>query len=422
MTLQLVVRRALWKGQTVDVLADDGRILEILPWRPETDYQAAWVVDAQGHMVLPSLIDCHAHLREPGFEYKEDISSGLAAAASGGFGQVMAMANTKPVNDCASVTAAMLEKAREAWPYGPFLRPIGALTMGLLGKELTSMAELAGAGCVAFSNDGRPVESTELFRRAVEYASDLGRRVIDHCEDPFMAPGAGVNEGVVSSRLGLPAQPDVAEAIQVARDILLAEYLDIPVHIAHVSCRRSVELLAWAKKRGVPVTAETCPHYLIFTEDLVEGYNTAAKVNPPLRTADDVEALRQALRTGVVDALATDHAPHAAHEKETEFEDAPCGITGLDTALSSTWALVEQGALGQEEFLRAWTTAPAGIFGLPVCTLSPGDPADFILFDPKARWTATPEALRSKSKNTPLLNAVLTGRVTAHFLGATNVL
>ena len=332
------------------------------------------------------------------------------------------MANTSPVNDSAATTRFILDQARAAWPHGPMARPIGALTKGLAGQELSVMAELAEAGCVAFSNDGKPVENTELFRRAVEYAWDLGLKVIDHCEDPYMAPGAGVNEGAVSSRLGLPAQPDVAEALHVARDILLAQYLDIPIHVAHVSCRKSVELLAWAKKRGVPITAETCPHYLLFTEDLVEGYNTLAKVNPPLRTRDDVLAMRQALRTGVVDALATDHAPHAAHEKETEFEDAPCGITGLDTALCSTWALVGQGELSADDFLRAWTSAPASIFDLPVCAFDPGDPADFFLFDPKARWVVGPETLRSKSKNTPLLGAEMTGRVTAHFLGGINVL
>jgi dihydroorotase len=422
MTPQLVVRRALWKDAPVDVLVAAGHILEVLPHDARRDFEAAWVVDAPGLLLFPSLIDCHTHLREPGFEYKEDMASGLAAAAAGGFGQVLCMANTTPVNDTAAVTQLMLDKAHEAWPFGPFPRPVGALTKGLCGVELAVMGELAEAGCVAFSNDGRPVENTELFRRAVEYAWDLGKRVIDHCEDPHMALGAGVNEGAVSSRLGLPAQPDVAEAMHVARDILLAEYLDIPIHVAHVSCRKSVELLAWAKKRGVPISAETCPHYLMLTEEAVEGYNTLAKVNPPLRTKDDVLALRQALAGGVVDCLCTDHAPHAAHEKETEFEDAPCGITGLDTALSTTWAMVGRGELTRADFLRAWTTAPAAIFDLPVCAFAPGDPADFFLFDPKARWVVGPETLKSKSKNTPLLGQAMTGRVTAHFLGGKNVL
>ncbi len=236
-----------------------------------------------------------------------------------------------------------------------------------------------------------------------------------------MAPGAGMNEGAVSGRLGIPAQPDAAEAIQVARDILLADALKIPVHLAHVSCRRSVELIAWAKERGVPVTAETCPHYLTLTEERVEGYDTAAKVNPPLRTREDVECLLAALRSGVIDMLVTDHAPHAAHEKEVEFDQAPCGISGLDTALSVTFGLVEQKKLTLEDLIRAWTTAPCRVFNLPVNRFQPGDPADFLLFDPRAQWEVTAQALRSRGKNTPLLGTRLRGRVTAHFLGGKKI-
>lgn len=236
-----------------------------------------------------------------------------------------------------------------------------------------------------------------------------------------MARGAGMNEGAVSGRLGIPAQPDVAEAAQVARDILLADYLKIPIHLAHISCRRSVELIAWAKERGVQVTAETCPHYLTLTEERVEGYDTAAKVNPPLRTRDDVEAMLQALRSGVIDILATDHAPHAAHEKEVEFDLAPCGISGLDTALSVTWGLVEKKLLTLDDLVRAWSEAPCRVFGLPVNRFQAGDPADFLLFDPAAQWEVTPETMRSKGKNTPLLGTRLRGRVTAHFLGGKKV-
>jgi dihydroorotase len=401
----------------VDLVCRKGRVLETVPHVPGTAYGNARVIDGRGLTLLPGLTDAHAHLREPGQEWKEDIASGLAAAAAGGFSNVMCMANTNPVNDTASITEHMTKRAAETWPDGPRLFPIGALTKGLLGKELAPMAELAQAGCVAFSNDGRPVADAELFRHAMEYASDLGRMVIDHCEEPTMAPGAGMNEGRVSSRLGLPGQPDVAEAIQVARDVLLADYLRIPIHLAHVSCRRSVEIIERAKARGVPVTAETCPHYLHFTEAEAEGYNTLAKVSPPLRTRDDVLALIQALRQGVIDILATDHAPHAAHEKETPFGEAPCGITGLETALSLSFVLTDKGMLDASDIVRLFSTAPARLFGLPHNTFTPGDPADFVLFDPKQAWTVTPESLFSKGKNTPCLGRTLTGRVMAAFVG-----
>lgn len=440
--LDLAVRGALWfgplksapatakkakqaarpaKGQLVDVFVAKGKIVALAP-AGSLDLRAATELEAGGRVLLPSLTDVHVHLREPGQEYKEDIASGLGAAAHGGFSNLMCMANTRPVNDTASVTEFMLDQARKGWPNGPRLFPIGALTKGLKGQELAPMAELAAAGCKAMSNDGRPVESSELFRRAMEYASDLGMIVIDHCEDPYLAPAAGMNEGEVSSRLGLPAQPDVAEAIQVARDVLLAEYLNVPIHLAHISCEKSVALIRFAKARGVDVTAETCPHYLTLTEDEAAGYSAAAKVSPPLRTRADVDALIEALAEGVVDMLATDHAPHAAHEKEVEFDAAPCGISGLDTALAATWELVRAGRLPFDAFVRAWTTAPCGRFGLPVNTFAPGDPADFVLFDQDAAWTVSAQTMHSKSKNTPLLGRSLRGRVAAHFLAGKMVI
>jgi len=412
------------KGQLVDVLVAKGRIVSVAP-AGSLDVQAAKEVDARGLILLPSLTDAHTHLREPGQEYKEDIASGLRAAAFGGFSNLMCMANTRPVNDTASVTEFMLEQARKSWPpavgVGPRLYPIGALTKGLKGQELAPMADLKDAGCVAVSNDGRPVESTELFRRALEYAHDLGLVVIDHCEDPFLAPAAGVNEGEVSSRLGLAGQPDIAEAIQASRDVLLAEYLNVPIHLAHISCEKSVAVIRAAKARGVDVTAETCPHYLTLTEDEVAGYSANAKVNPPLRPQADVEALLEALADGTIDMLATDHAPHAAHEKEVEFDQAPCGISGLDTALAVTWELVRTGRLPFDAFLRAWTTAPCRRFGLPVCTFAPGDPADFLLFDQEAHWVVGPDTMQSKSKNTPLLGRALRGRLKAHFLAGKSI-
>jgi dihydroorotase len=401
---------------TWDLRVADGKVLELAAHDPAAAFADARVVDGRGLFLLPALTDAHAHLREPGQEWKEDIASGLAAAAAGGFANILCMANTDPVNDNEAVTRFMLRRAAEAHPHGPRLFPIGALTVGLRGRELAPLGELRDAGCVAFSNDGEPVADTEIFRRALEYAADLAP-VIDHCEDPFMAKGSGANEGAMSARLGLRGQPDAAEAIQVARDILLAEYLGTPVHLAHVSCRRAVELIRAAKKRGAPVTAETCPHYLLMTDAALLGYDTMAKVNPPLRTDDDRLALIEALREGVIDILATDHAPHALHEKETPFEDAKNGISGLDTALASLWELVRQGRLSPEDIVTRFAWRPAEIFGLPVNRFAPGDPADFLLFDPEDSWVVTPESLRSKGKNTPLLGQPLTGRVVLTAVG-----
>ncbi len=415
-----LIRNVSWQDRDCDLLVADGKILELAD-AGTVDAPGAEIADGGGLVLLPSLVDAHVHLREPGQEYKEDIASGLAAAAGGGFGQVMAMANTNPVNDNASVTRFMLQKAELAFPHGPRVRPVGALTVGLQGKELAAAGELARAGCVALSNDGVPVENTELFRRAMEYAADFGLKVIDHCEDPWLGRGGVMNEGEVSGRLGLKGVPSVSEAMQVARDILLASYLNLPIHLAHISCRESVELIARAKERGVPVTAETCPHYLLWDETRVGNYDTSVRVNPPLRTRDDVLALRQAVRTGVIDILVTDHAPHAAHEKEVTFAEAPNGISGLDTALSLTYELVRSGELDFSDISRLWCWNTADIFSLPANRMRPGDPADFILFDPDLAWVATAEALLSKGKNTPCLDREVPGRVMAHYLGGRRI-
>jgi dihydroorotase len=429
--IDLAVRGALWLGplggkkakkggQQVDLFVTGGKVLSLVP-TGSLDLKATRDIDARGLVLLPSLTDVHTHLREPGQEYKEDIESGLRAAAHGGFANILCMANTRPVNDTASVTEQMLEKARHSWPNGPRLYPIGALTKGLKGLELAPMTELKASGCVAFSNDGRPVENTEIFRRAVEYAHDLGRIVIDHCEDPYLAPAAGMNEGEVSSRLGMAAQPDISEAIQVARDVLLAEYLNVPLHLAHISCEKSVALIRFAKDRGVDITAETCPHYLFLTDEEASGFSARAKVSPPLRPRADVDALLDAVNDGTIDMLATDHAPHAAHEKEVEFDQAPCGISGLDTALATTWELVRSAKLSFEAFQRAWTTAPCKRFGLPVNHFHPGDPADFVLFDQDQQWEVSAQTMHSKSKNTPLFGRTLRGRVQGHFLAGKTI-
>ena len=414
--MTLCIKNARYLGAQVDVFVEDGRIRTMTPTGRDIP-QGAEVVDASGLLLFPSFIDAHVHLREPGYEYKEDVASGLNAAAHGGFGAVMCMANTLPVNDNAAVTAFIREAGRKAFPHGPRVHPVGAATVGLLGKELAPLGELAQAGCAAISNDGHSMESAELMRRVMEYAADLGLVVIDHCEDASLAKGAHMNEGVTSGRIGIKGQPDVGEAMQVARDVLLAEYLNLPIHIAHVSCKRAVDIIAWGKSRGVKVTAETCPHYLLLDDTALEGYDTAAKVNPPLRTPADREALRQAVKDGSIDIMVTDHAPHAAHEKECALDGAPNGITGLDTALSLTWRLVREGVLEEADLIRLWCTRPGEIFRLPTNAFAPDDPADFFLFNPEECWTVSPESIYSKSCNTPFKGEKLHGRVVAHWMG-----
>ena len=401
----------------MDLLLDRGTIQGLVPSNKGRDITPMdHETDARGAWLFPSLIDAHVHLREPGQEYKETIATGLQAALGGGFGQVMSMANTDPVNDRAQVTEFILDTASKSHPGGPKVRPVGALTKGLAGKELAPLAELAKAGCVAFSNDGVPVGDNDLFRRSMEYAADLGLKVIDHCEDPTLSGHGVMNEGVLSGRMGLKGSPSVAESLQVARDILLAEYLNIPVHLAHISCKESVELILMAKEKGLPVTAETCAHYLLWDETMVEGYNTLAKVHPPLRTREDVLAMRRAVKEGIIDILVTDHAPHADFEKETTMDEAPNGISGLDTALCLYVSLVSKGVLTHEDIVTRCAARPARIFNLPVNGFARGDRADFVLFDPEHAWTVQPSTLLSKGKNTPCMGTTLLGKVTAHYL------
>ncbi len=420
MSSLLCIKNAIYLDRSVDVHVENGRIRTMMPHGKPIP-QEAEVFDAKGLLLFPSLIDAHVHLREPGYEWKEDIATGLNAAAHGGFGAVMCMANTKPVNDSAAVTRFIIEQGKKAHPHGPFVYPIGAATTGLLGKEMAPLAELQEAGCVAISNDGHSMENTELMRRIMEYASDLNLIVIDHCEDASLAKGAHMNEGITSGRIGVKGQPDVGEAMQAARDILLAEYLNLPVHIAHVSCKSVVDLLRWAKERGVKVTAETCPHYLLLDDTALENYGTYAKVNPPLRTPKDREALRQAVKDGTIDILVTDHAPHAAHEKDCPLDEAPNGFTGLDMALSLTWKLVQEKVLTPADVQRLWSTGPAQIFNLPYNDFAPGDPANFFLFNPNDTWTVSEKTLHSKSCNTPFKGQILPGCVTDHWIGGHKV-
>ena len=327
--MTLCIKNARHLDAPVDLLVRDGKIVTMTPAGHHAAPEGSQIVDARGLILMPSMVDAHVHLREPGFEYKEDINTGLEAAARGGFGSVMCMANTKPVNDNASVTRFMLDRAAQTHPHGPRLCPIAAATVGLAGEEMAPLQELKDAGCVAISNDGRPMPGTELLRRVMEYGADLGLTFIDHCEDSTLARGWVMNEGPLSGSLGVKGQPPVGEAVQAARDIMLAEYLNLPVHIAHVSSALTVDIIAWGKARGVKVTAETCPHYLTLDESALDGYNTNAKVSPPLRRPEDREALRRAIKDGTIDILATDHAPHAAHENARASSARPtCTASG----------------------------------------------------------------------------------------------
>ncbi|MBQ7607441.1 MAG: dihydroorotase [Desulfovibrionaceae bacterium] len=413
------VRNALHLEVPVDLVFDEGKVVSMLPAGHSDIPKDMPSLAADNLILMPSLIDAHVHLREPGFEYKETIATGLNAALHGGFGHVLCMANTSPVNDTAQVTRFMLERAKAAHPSGPFLHPIAAATKNLEGREIAPLAELKEAGAIAVSNDGKPIASSEIMRRVMEYAADFGLTVIDHCEDPTLAKNWVMNEGLVSGRLGVMGQPVVGEALQAARDIMLAEYLKLPVHIAHVSSALTLDVIRFGKSRGVNVTAETCPHYLLLDETSLEGYNASCTVSPPLRTKADREALIAALSDGTIDILVTDHAPHALHEKMTTLDQSRCGFSGLDLALTLTWGLVRENSLAEDALHRLWCRRPGEIFGIQTNGFAPGDPADFLLFDPHEVWVPSEETLYSKGKNTPFMGQELCGRVKHHWIHGT---
>jgi dihydroorotase len=371
--------------------------------------QDARRISGAGRWLLPAFVDLHAHLREPGQEYKEDILTGLAAAAAGGFGHVCAMPNTRPVNDTRAITEMMVARAHQVG--GPRLHPIGAITMGQKGQELTEMGDLKDAGAVAVSDDGRCVTSSEVMRRALEYARTFDLTVIQHAEDHALTEGAQMHEGTVSTRLGLRGWPRAAEDIIVARDVLLAELTGARYHVAHVSSFGAVRILREAKARGLAVTAEVTPHHLLLTDKALLGYDTACKVNPPLRTEEDVAELRRALVDGTIDAVATDHAPHSPLEKDCEFGAASTGIIGLETCFPLLLGLVRSGALTLARLIECLTTAPARVVGLAPPSIIEGIPAALTMVEPERTFTIEATRLRSKSANTPFLGRQVTGAV-----------
>lgn len=400
----------------LDLLIEDGRIGMIgekLKGGQEAIPVEEW--DLTGKIVVPGLIDMHTHLREPGYEYKETIRTGCAAAAAGGFTAIAAMANTNPANDNRSVTEFILRKAREADIVRVY--PVAAVSRGLEGRILTEFGDLKEAGAVAFSDDGKWVADSSLMRQALEYAASFGMPVISHCEDPYLTAGGSMNEGRMSTELGLRGIPPISEEIAVRRDIALAAYTGLPVHIAHVSAEGSVQAIREAKKAGVPVTAETAPHYFSLTEDFLAEYETAYKVNPPLRSAKDAEAVKGGLADGTIDVIASDHAPHSSIEKDVEFEYAACGMVGLETSLGLSMKLVKDRILSLGQLVEKMSINPARILRIPGGTLKTGAGADITVIDPGHCWKVRADAFRSRSRNSPFDGWALEGKARMTIVG-----
>jgi dihydroorotase len=410
--MQLVIRHgrvidpASGVDAVLDVLVEDGIIRRIAP-DIATDVGAR-EIDAAACVVAPGMIDMHVHLREPGHEYKETIKTGAQAAAAGGITAVACMANTCPVNDNASVTNYIVERARRDACVHVF--PVGAVTLGLQGEHLTEIGDLKQAGCVAVSDDGKTIPSARMMRLGLEYARNFDLPLIAHCQDPQLADGGAMHEGSVSTLLGLPGIPSAAEDVIVARDIALAEWSGCPVHIAHVSTAGAVRIIREAKARGVAVTAETAPHYFCLTHAAVAGFDTSTKMYPPLRTAEDVRAVRDGLRDGTIDAIASDHAPHSSLEKNVEFDRAAFGIVGLETLLPLSLSLVHEGVLTLAQLVDKLTSAPARILRLAKGALREGADADITVFDISHAWTVDRNAFKSKSRNTPFHGWSVRGR------------
>lgn len=389
-----------------DILIVDGHIADI---KEEIEISGAEVIDLSGKIVTPGLIDIHAHFREPGYEYKEDVESGSMSAAAGGFTAVACMPNTNPPLDNSALIEYVKSRAAQVGKAKVF--PIGCVTKGQEGKEITEMGDMAQAGAVAFSDDGKPVASSSLMRKAMVYAAMFDKVIIDHCEDPTLFEGGQINEGRVSTLLGLAGIPKAAEEIMVARDILLAKEMQTPVHIAHISTKGSVELLRWAKREGVRATCEVTPHHLTLTEEAVLGFDTNAKVNPPLRTQEDIDALLEGLKDGTIDAIATDHAPHHFDEKDLEFDKAAFGMVGLETALGVILTkVVEEKDIPINTVIEKMTIGPAKVLGLELGTLKIGVPADITVIDINKEWTVDKDKFFSKGRNTPFHGFKLKGK------------
>jgi dihydroorotase len=404
--------------QHLDLWIAEGKIIELGPdirtplqHAPDDPRPAPRLIEAHGCVVAPGFLDMHVHLREPGFEYKETIATGLAAAAAGGFTAVAAMANTKPVNDTPAVTEFMLRRA--AAVGGTRLFPIGAVSVDLAGEELAEIGGMHKAGIVGLSDDGMPVMNPRLMRRAMEYGRMLELPILSHCEDHRLSSGGAMHEGVVSTALGLIGVPAVAENVMVYRDIQLAALTGAHLHIQHVSTAEAVDLVRRAKEQGITVTAEACPHHFTLTHEAVQGYNTNTKVNPPLRAMEDVEAIKRGLQDGTLEVIASDHAPHHVSEKDQDYAAAPAGMIGLETSVGLALRLYHEGILSLPQIIAKYTVHPASILGVPHGTLRVGSSADVTILDPDYTYEVEATALRSRSKNSPFLGWRLRGAAVA---------
>ena len=398
--------------RVTDVLLQDGVVAAV---EPGATAPGAQVIDCSGLVVAPGFVDLHVHFREPGHEYKEDIESGARAAAAGGFTTVCCMPNTNPVNDCRAVTDLIVRRAREAAMIR--VHPIGAVSKGLKGESLAEIGEMKDAGIVAVSDDGKPIMNADLMRRALEYARTFGLVVVQHAEDLHLAAGGVMNEGVNATRAGLRGQPPAAESVMVARDLELVAWTGARYHVAHLSTAASVRAVRDAKRRGLPVTCEVTPHHLTLTDAACCGYDTSTKCAPPLRTDADVAALKEGLADGTIDCIATDHAPHAAQEKDVEFDQAAFGMIGLETAFGLCMKLVDEKVLTLPQLIAKLTVGAARVFELPVGTLKRGALADVVVLDPAVRYTVDRAASKSKSRNTPFHGWELQGRARMTIVG-----